>query len=180
MSIHETLHKARDAYHYLEWCKSPDHPDLSFDITRFRQEMVGVLTAAGTAFSLVTGVKCRVSIKVIGQTTDNNLYVTTLARDHVSVDQCAARDDSEDCQHLISKNTDFHLIMDGNLNYFFSNDLQVYTHYQNTSQDDYRKNNPIEVGVYRTNQRLYGQFVTFGKKMNAIQPWLVQMTTTAF
>lgn len=133
--IHDAIHTARDAYHYLDWCHSPDREKVVFDNHRFRELMVTALTSASAAFSLVSGLKCRTTIKVLGQNDDGTLYVSTVARDTVSCGLCKKIDDAEGKQHLVSKNTDFHLISEGNRPYFFNNNLPKYPNYLNTSQD---------------------------------------------
>jgi hypothetical protein len=135
--MHTALHAARDAYHYLDWCRSKDHDDVVFDENRLCMYMKTVLTSISEAFSIVAGVKCRVSIKVLGQNTDNQLYVRTLARDEVSQTQCDKRDLSESNKHLVTKNTDFHLITEGLSDYFFEGDLEHYPNYMNTSIDEH-------------------------------------------
>lgn len=138
--IHDALHIARDAYHYLDWCISPERPEVHYQKQLFCSYITNLLTAVSKAFTLVTGTNCRASLKVIGQNQDNTLFVTTLARDQVSSHQCQEKDDREATKHLVSKNTDFHLITQGELNYFFHNNLCKYDNYQNTSIDDYTRN----------------------------------------
>jgi len=136
--VHNALHISRNAYHYLDWCNSPVKDSVHFDNERFNKYMTDALSSACMAFTLVTGVRCRTSIKVIGQTADQQLYVTTLARDTVSSNECAHKDRNESPEkHLILSNTDFHLIMQDMLPYFFSNDLPNYPNYSNTSINDY-------------------------------------------
>ncbi len=133
--VHTALHAVRNAYHYLEWCKSANHPEISFDEDRLCLYMKTALTSISEAFSIVAGVKCRVSIKVLGQNAVNQLYVRTLTRDEVSQNQCDKRDLSEGKQHLVSQNTDFHLITEGLSDYFFAGNLKDYPNYINTSKD---------------------------------------------
>lgn len=131
--IHNALHNTRDAYHYLDWCDSEDHNDYVFDEERLCHYMTSTLTSVSVAFSLVSGTMCRSSIKVIGQNDEGHLYVTTLARDSASKVNNEERDGEEKDQHLVSSNTDFHLIAENNKNYFFEGNLPKYPNYLNTS-----------------------------------------------
>lgn len=80
----------------------------------------------------------QVIYKVLGLTADNKLYTKTIARDTKS---SAARKYSDDHQnphdHLVTKNTDFSLIVDRSLECFFENDLPNYNNYMNTSRSIY-------------------------------------------
>ncbi|MBN4080307.1 hypothetical protein JYT31_01450 [Beggiatoa alba] len=131
--LHSALHSARDAYHYLDWCKSESHDEVSFDKERLCRYMTATLTSVSAAFTLVTGVNCRTSIKILGQTADNQLYVSTLARDAIAKTASEDRDRIEGEKHLVSANTDFHLITEGHLNYFCDSNLPKYPNYANSS-----------------------------------------------
>ena len=143
-NLHDSLHAARDAYHYLEWCLCPDRENVVFDKTRLRGILIQSLTAANAAFSLVNGVPCRTSLKLLGTTAvmpeDLNsldkIYVQTLARDAVSAKKCEDRDRVEGKKHLISDNTDFQFILRRRINFFFSGDLSKEHNYENSSITD--------------------------------------------
>jgi len=138
-AVHNALHAARDAYHYLEWCRSPEKENIQFDEKRCCDALRIVLTAVSTAFSITSGTRCRATLKVIGQDENDDLYVVTKARDSVSHANCEHLDRGEGRRHLIKKNTDFHLIVEGKHNYFFCNNLQKYPDYLNTNYDEYSK-----------------------------------------
>jgi len=134
--IHESLHAARNIYHRFEWAINKD---VLYENAEFKNDLVRVLTSAAQAFSITTGVKCRICIKVIGikdnssDTSLSSYYVTTLARDSVSQEQARDRDAKEGQKHLIADNTDFNLILKRERNYFFHPDLQKLEHYENSS-----------------------------------------------
>jgi len=131
--LHSALHSARDAYHYLDWCKSEDHEKIVFDEERLCAYMKTTLTSIADAFTIVSGVRCRSSIKVLGQNSQGQLFVKTLARDEVSQVECQKKDSVETTSHLVSLNTDFSEITEGNLDYFYVGDLTKYLNYTNTS-----------------------------------------------
>jgi len=137
--LHSALHSARDAYHYLDWCKSEDHNDVAFDENRLCGYMRTTLTSIADAFTIVAGVRCRCSIKVLGQNDKDQLFVKTLARDEVSLTECQQKDRTETNTHLVTLNTDFNEIMSGNLDFFFEGDLTSYLNYTNTSMKKHDK-----------------------------------------
>lgn len=140
-AIHDTVHASRDAYHYLDWCVSSKHPDVVYNEGDFCEKTTRILTSLSTAFTLVTGTKCRSSLKVIGQDENDDLFVTTLARDNTSTEDKNNRYNDANKRHLISANTDFMLIAGHDYNYFFHNNLPKYDDYQNSSIEEYRSPN---------------------------------------
>lgn len=135
--LHEAIHLARNAYHYLEQCYSPEQPQTHFEKELFREYMISVLSAASAAFSLVTGVRCRTSIKVLGykvlENHEKELFISTLARDRVSMDRHGYRDRNEGSRHSVQYNDDFSFIMGNRAHHFFSNNLKKISNYFNTS-----------------------------------------------
>lgn len=132
--LHSALHSARDAYHYLDWCKSEEHNEIAFDESRLCGYMKTTLTSIADSFTIVTGVRCRCSIKVLGMDDGiDQLFVKTLARDEVSQTECKQKDLDETNSHLVSLNTDFREITEGNIDFFFVGDLTKYVNYTNTS-----------------------------------------------
>lgn len=134
--MHEAVHIGRNIYHKFDWAI---HKSKLYENAEFRNDLVRVLTSAAQAFSITTGVKCRVCIKVIGfknnspDSSFKSYFVTTLARDSVSQEQSREKDANESEKHLISDNTDFNLILKRERNYFFHNNLQKLEHYENSS-----------------------------------------------
>lgn len=138
-SIHSSLHDARDLYRHLAWCSENNHPDgqTKFEKSHVKTEFVRVLTSLAQAFSIVSGVKCRASIKIL-QNPDKSkdfgaIHVTTLARDIGSLESCRERDGKEGKLHLLINNTDFCSIINRDKSYFICNDVTKSEHYQNSS-----------------------------------------------
>ncbi|WP_183361148.1 hypothetical protein [Geomonas limicola] len=134
--MHEAIHQSRDIYHRLDWALNKK---IHYEHHEFKNDLVRVLTSAVQAFNLSTGVKCRLCIKVVGikdnapEAHYSSYFVTTLARDGVSNEQCLASDKREGQSHLISDNTDFNLIIKRVRSYFFSNDVLNLENYENSS-----------------------------------------------
>lgn len=201
--LHSALHASRDAYHYLDWCKSDDHKKIQFNEKQLCSYMKTTLTSIADAFTIVTGVRCRCSIKVLGQDDKNQLFVKTLARDEVSRTECKQKDSSETNAHLVSLNTDFCEITEGNLDYFFVGNLTKYVNYTNTSMkkhngfrgkkwtlpykstivwpiryvyDEFETGNGNDTNENDTNEDLYGFLTVDSSSMNAfIERYDVQM-----
>jgi hypothetical protein len=136
--IHKSIHDARDVYRYVEACQNNDDGEekLSFEKARLGNLLVSCLTAHSKAFSLITGVPCRASIKVIGQgqKTDSDMYVKTLARDYLSMENSQEYDSTESTKHKVLSNTDYKHIFERKIDYFFSNNLPKEGQgYENTS-----------------------------------------------
>lgn len=139
--VHGAIHNARDAYHYIDWCLSPERNNTVFDKVRFREYMVRVLSATAQAFTLTTGTACRASLKVIGNQArydaNTNLYdsmfVQTLARDSISDKQCRNKDRDEDTKHLLFHNTDFRWLFERKVDYYHHKNLPSSDNYENTS-----------------------------------------------
>lgn len=109
-----------------------------------------ILTEISTGFSVAKGVRCRSSIKLLGRVeemqraTPDNLFVRTLARDFTSSHECKTKDSEEGKNHLVSKNTDFELLLkDENRRYFFSGDVGKEGNYINSSIEYWKKNSPL-------------------------------------
>lgn len=134
--IHDALHTARDAYHYLEWCLSKEKLE-SFEKARFQGYIVRFLTSTSTAFSLVSATKCRASLKVIGKNDSGAEYISTLARDQVSLEMCREMDEREGKNTKVDENTDFHLIVRQEINYFFNGNLPACDNYLNSNKSKY-------------------------------------------
>lgn len=137
-SIHASQHVARDLYRHLDWCSGKNHPDNKvFEHAHVKNELVRVLTSLSQAFSIVSGFKCRTSIKIL-QSPENSkdfasIHVITLARDLGSLESCRDRDSKEGKLHLLMHNTDFCSIIERAQSYFICNDVINSEHYQNSS-----------------------------------------------
>lgn len=138
-SVHASLHDARDLYRHLDWCSGNNHPDSKtiFERSHVKTEFVRVLTSLSQAFSIVSGVKCRTSIKIMRNPDKSkdfgSIHVTTLARDIGSLESCRDRDSKEGKLHLLINNTDFCSIINRDKPYFICNDVTNSEHYQNSS-----------------------------------------------
>lgn len=114
-----------------------------------------VLTQVVVAFSVASGVSCRAAIKLVGLVNDGesdkleNLYVRTLARDVTSAHACAEKDRIDDKTHLITKNTDFELLVKGVRRYYFSSNVNIQDDYLNSSLEYWTKNRPFAALVQK-------------------------------
>lgn len=137
--MHQAQHKARNAYHYLEWCYA-DRQYHKLDLDKFAGQMGDVLSSACMAFTMVTGAACRMSIKTLGHdpALDEALmpgfFVKTLARDGGSAEQCKVADAREGHLHRVAANTDFRLILEGKKDYYFKGDLTKAQEYENSKR----------------------------------------------
>jgi YHS domain-containing protein len=141
----ESIETLKDEFSRLEYILRDDARIKSFDEDLLVKSLVKSLTSVSVAFSIITSVKCRTCIKIVGELeeaknlTDNDsrlnyLYVNTFARDQVSSSTRTAKDRSEGKKHIIGKNTDFEEIAkQGGKPYFFCNDLSKLELYKNTS-----------------------------------------------
>ena len=122
--VHEAVHTLRNAYYYLELCKSQK---LEYEEKTFREYMISTLTAASVAFSMITGKPCRTCIKVILRCSDDSddLCLKTLVRDRKSSETYGYVDENEDTVSNLSKVSDHPVasIMSGDENYYMSNNL---------------------------------------------------------
>lgn len=138
--IHNAVHLARDVYWYTESCQNATETErLNFEKTRFKLLLASCLTAYREAFTLVTGVPCRASIKVIGVLGggDTDMYVRTLVRDQLASQSCKNQDSQEQKQHTILGNTDYKQIFKRQRDFFFSNNLlEEGQSYENSSLPD--------------------------------------------
>lgn len=139
--VHSAVHDVRDIAGYLERCVRRTD---AFSPAVLKHALQGCLDAAAMAFSMVTGARCRVCIKVVGGTSASTAYVTTACRDKLSEqDQiCRARDEKEGASHLISKNSDFNFLVHGGNSYYLNGDIQGSHGYMNTSKSHYKDKLP--------------------------------------
>lgn len=143
---HEANHILRDLYRYMDSLLN-DSSSLSNEAEEKIQSYLEMfLTSASTAFSLTSGVSCRMSIKVLAHTKDGShtsnsdfgeLFAKTLARDHLSKHaHCEYKSDDEK-KHLLSKNTDYLLITAQDQNFYFNGNIdESHPHYQSTYTQD--------------------------------------------
>src|SRR5690606_30702513 len=76
----------KDLAHHLDWCLSDQH-GTTYNEKSLKGDLRVSLNALSQAFTLVTGVRCRATIKIVGADDFNapeKAYVVTLARDEIS------------------------------------------------------------------------------------------------
>lgn len=139
--VHSSVHDIRDIAGYLERCVRKTD---TFSPRVLKDALQGCLNAAALAFSMVTGARCRICIKVVGGTNATTAYVTTACRDKLSEqdNECKARDEKEDHSHLISKNSDFNFLVHGGNSYYLNGDIPGTHGYMNTSKSHYKDKLP--------------------------------------
>jgi hypothetical protein len=136
-SLHNAVHAAREAFKYLDSCINASRTE-QYDESRFRSLLERFLTSVSTAFSIISGTKCRSALKVLGQSDTDELFVISFARDAESSEQQRTHDAREGRRHLVANNTDFDLIAHHEYRCFFHNNLPKYENYMNTSLGDSR------------------------------------------
>lgn len=99
--------------------------------------LITVLDCVATMYSMLTGTRCRATIKTIYEK-EGKLYVRTLARDTDSYEHNSEKDKerSEKNQDAIEENEDFELLYSENQpgqNYFFCNNLIQRRNYKTSS-----------------------------------------------
>lgn len=129
-AVHDATHAARDAYMYLSWCLDERS---QFEPRYFEEMLSRCLTAISTAFSLVSGVYCRASIKSVGYEEGIGFFVSTLARDSASSGRSRSEDGDRGKKHAIKDNTDFRRIYERKASCFFHGNLPEAENYENTS-----------------------------------------------
>ena len=127
--VHKAVHQAKDTIAYLQECK--EKPAM-YDSARFEEMLRAVLGSLVDTFNIVTSVRNRACIKVLAGEGDEK-HVRTLCRDPGSHERHHESDSGEGRRHLISKNTDFRVLLDSEKRYFLSHDLQAYPDYRTTS-----------------------------------------------
>lgn len=142
--VHDAVHELRNTTAYLKQCKLKD---LSYEYAAFTKHLQGTLDAMSTAFTLVTGTKCRAAVKIMGGQNDQGLHVKTLCRDSNSEKHCKCKDDIEGQEHLISQNTDYNMIMHNGRNYFLHNSLNDDPNYLNSSKQHYKGKLPYAASI---------------------------------
>lgn len=166
-NLHEVQHQIRDLTSEIKKIQhslsdtSAKIADKAIVRERIAGEFSRVLTQIVIAFSMSKGVNCRSSIKILGllnptkDISPGNMFVRTLARDQGSAHTCKEKDSLEKKDHLVSKNTDFALLVSDEQKYFFSNDIADEGNYLNSSKDHWSKASPILAKL----KREYGLFV---------------------
>lgn len=140
--LHDAIHRARDIYHRID-CELADERTLygtcGYSEREFQSDVQKILTVTAQVFSMVSSVKCRTSIKLLGQKPDASsdsldaYYVTTLARDQASETESRERDKAEGTRHLVRDNTDFWTIIRRQRSYFLNDGLSNSDNYENSS-----------------------------------------------
>lgn len=89
------------------------------------------LNKLANAFSFISGSNCRACIKIIQNDVQDNFYTATLSRSGRSSAKTA-----KDAPNKILNNTDFMMLFDKKINFFFSNDLSSVSPYHNSNWPD--------------------------------------------
>jgi hypothetical protein len=142
--IHDSIHSIRDTTAYLKKCYL--HQER-YELSKFIQSLQNTIDPVAMAFTLVTGTKCRVAIKILGGGNEQALYVKTLCRDSQSTKNCNNKDIQEGQQHLVSKNTDYNLILHNGRNIFLHNSLNDDPNYMNTSRNNNNEKLPYSAAI---------------------------------
>jgi hypothetical protein len=139
--IHDAIHDLRNATAYLKKCRANK---ATYEESKAKNELQQTLDAVATAFSMVTGTKCRSAIKILGGVSRDGLFVKTLCRDTISTNRSKQKDETEGEKHLVSQNTDYNSLVNKLHNYYLNNDINAKgTSYINTS-----KTTPTDVLSY--------------------------------
>ncbi|PWW82489.1 hypothetical protein CR164_05735 [Prosthecochloris marina] len=132
--------------------------------------LITVLDCVATIFSMLTGTRCRATIKAIYEK-DKKLYVRTLARDTDSYEHNSEKDKerSDKNQDAIEENEDFELLYSEKQpgqNYFFCNDLMQRRNYKTSSFKVYGEPKE-EMGFY---ERITGKGWTLPYRSAIVWP----------
>jgi len=171
-NLHEVQHAIRDAHNKIrEKLISQLHPQNTGtssspnnkieDIKAIaKHDLIAILSQVVAIFTITSSVNCRASIKLIGKIKDDagakdsggidNLCVLTLARDNTSGHQCSKKDEEEEKNrgnHSVQENTDYTLLIQGKLRYFFSGDISGYQNYLNSSKDYWERHRPLNMWI---------------------------------
>ena len=132
-SIRDAVLRLNEANIYLHRCIKEE---ADYEPAMLKDFMRSALDAVAQAFAIVTGTRNRVCVKVLsGQ--KGSEYTKTFSRDNLSHLESSAndRDKDEKRTNTVNDNTAFLLIIQGKRPYFFSNNLERYPNYDNTSKD---------------------------------------------
>ena len=131
-SIRDAVLRLSEANIYLHRCIKEE---AEYEAALLQDLMRSALDAVAQAFAVVTGRRNRVCIKVLSG--PKGEYTKTFSRDNLSHSESGPKDRDKDEKrtNTVNDNTAFLLIIRGNRPYFFSNDLERYPNYENTSKD---------------------------------------------
>ncbi|MCG8536175.1 MAG: hypothetical protein MI808_13890 [Pseudomonadales bacterium] len=142
-SVHDALHTIRDIHRTLDRYLD-NNSRKEFSKVEIRDMLRDALTAVSQAYTMVTGVKCRVCIRVLGCDADNgskleDYYLETFARDSVSATQKKHEDSKEEQEHRVTKNTVFKELAEKKRDYFYHGSVWDNDFFESTSckQHDY-------------------------------------------
>jgi hypothetical protein len=143
--LHHCLHISRDIVSYLHEIDTSrmDENDKKRVFKEVIKELVSMLDSLSTIYSLLTGTRCRASIKSIYSDGDC-LYVRSLARDKMSYTEHYNSDKKryEDKKDNIKDNEDFDILFSNEIpgkNYFFCNNLPERRNYKSSSYSIFGK-----------------------------------------
>ncbi len=118
--IHYVNHILRDYLAELH-INVQDEIDVGFD--KIDNILQDVVSAIATCYSILTGKKCRCTIKEL----KDDLYIITIIRDNISKISARINDDQQDTiKHSLNENTDFYNLwyaINGCSRYYLSNNL---------------------------------------------------------
>lgn len=136
---HFCFHTTRDIETFLNELdiSALTKKDKEYIFTAATNGYIKILDSVATIYSMLTGTRCRATIKTIYEK-DGKLFVRTLARDTNSYEHNFKKDKQrfEDNKDAIEENEDFELLHDEKLpgqNYFFCNNLIERRNYKNSS-----------------------------------------------
>ena len=129
--MHEAIHVLRDLTWYLQESSSTRAP---YNKDRVKSGLQDVINSVSEAFGIVTGVRTRACIKMIGGEPGDE-HVVTLCRDSGSASRSGKRDARESNFHKLVENTDFRVIVEQHRDFYWSDNLAKHRDYSNTSVD---------------------------------------------
>lgn len=162
--LHGIHHELRDLFGEMRNFQSnhniPDSDNVAAFIemakTQYKEmflsRMQMILSRLAYSYGLTSGVNCRASIKLLGRVdkekikdnSESNLYAKTLVRDINSAIECKKKDSSEKNEdHLVRDNTDYRLILNNKIDYYFNSNIVADKLYENSSLPYWEKISPI-------------------------------------
>ena len=146
--IHGATHRVRDASRYLDRCLAGE---VDYESATLKDLLKPCMDSVSRAFTVVTGVSNRASIKLLSPRDSDGVkeldssrdidssqehlvnHVRTFCRDSVSATDFFDMDKEERDQHKVNANTAYHEILYCNKVYFLSNNVQAMgDHYHST------------------------------------------------
>lgn len=131
-------------YNQLENIDHGKYTDKHFLAETFHEELIEALSLFKNIFEMLTGTRCRASLKTVFYSDDKSptVYVKTVARDQGSWNANKSIDKSREQHKMdpIDKNSDFLILFEKKRppsDFFFSNNLLKLKNYKNSSFEIY-------------------------------------------